>query len=571
MKKGLSVLLAMLMILCMVPFASFAEDSAELSAAERSEAWAENYQIVLDKLSDNEKSAHWRYVAENNESIAKKMITYTAFGLYDDAWKNGFDQSVSVDAAEQILVSLIDRVDANVGESKVATIVKILDKATDANDLIQKVNDILQKINKYAKAEALDKIDGVVSSNQWSTAFKYIEWGIKAGNLYLECRDRVIEAYAQILSVQAANVYYLDFLKYIVDNSEYDVLQEAAYNLSNDINKSVDEIIKGEVLKASGFAASRVLATAARIAADTNTYTAVAQKVYNKATSIADTLWNTSDQFALMDELYTTFFAENCANDWAKEADNEDAYVFGIGTLLSLRQVGAETLYNLKVAQNGGVIGMIKDQINANITFENHAELAFIDLADDVLFADNYDDAKVVDSIVTVTSKAFTVVDGNAIDNVEGIYDSYNTKAAVRYDEAQDRYVKVYFISGDADLRLRYPADTLATLIIESYLNGAINDYSFTDITVGDGVVATLSTNLSNGATYNLYDADGNLQVKELNDDFVYPVLNEVTTKAVIKAVEDIAVKQVKIKVTSIFDLIKSYFAKIVAAIGKIF
>ncbi len=372
-KKLLALALAFVMLCTVVPFAVFADDGA-VDADTRVSAWDADCDLLLVKLLDNEQSAHWKYVAENDEELAKTMLTYTVFSLYDDAWKNGFDKSVSVDNAEAILCSLIEKIDANIGESKIAPIIKVLETATSLNDLLQKVNGFIE-------------ISDVLQSKEWSTAFQYIEWAIKVGKLYEEERDRVILAYAQILSVQAANEYYKEMLQYIVDNCSYDVVVTAASNLITDIDESVEKLIKSEVLSATGFAASKLFTTAAEIAMNTNAYTAVALKVYKTGTSVADTLWNTSDQYALMDELYTTFFAETAVVDWAAEATNDaEKYQFAISAVLSLREVGAQALYDLKVAQSGGIIGTIKNQINRNVTSDIIAESTILEMMREILF-----------------------------------------------------------------------------------------------------------------------------------------------------------------------------------------
>ena len=154
-KKLLALALAFVMLCTVVPFAVFADDGA-VDADTRVSAWDADCDLLLVKLLDNEQSAHWKYVAENDEELAKTMLTYTVFSLYDDAWKNGFDKSVSVDNAEAILCSLIEKIDANIGESKIAPIIKVLETATSLNDLLQKVNGFIE-------------ISDVLQSKEWST------------------------------------------------------------------------------------------------------------------------------------------------------------------------------------------------------------------------------------------------------------------------------------------------------------------------------------------------------------------------------------------------------------------
>ena len=88
-KKVLAVAMALVMLLCVVPFAAFADEpEAELVSSEtRVDGWNQNFGIIIDRILDNESSAHWKYVCENNEELANTMLTYTVFALYDDAWK----------------------------------------------------------------------------------------------------------------------------------------------------------------------------------------------------------------------------------------------------------------------------------------------------------------------------------------------------------------------------------------------------------------------------------------------------------------------------------------------------
>ena len=204
MKKALSVFLAALMLLTVIPFAAFAGDTVEAPATARVDAWEANLDLLLAKTLSNEDSTHWVYVAQNNEQIAQEMLTYTVFALYDDAWRNAYDGTVSVTRAEEILVSLIEKVDADVEDSKLEEIIAVLSTASDVNDFIQKVNGYLN-------------ISDTVASQEWSDAFTYLNYAITLGNIWLEQRDILIEAYARVLTVKAANENYLALLQYVAD------------------------------------------------------------------------------------------------------------------------------------------------------------------------------------------------------------------------------------------------------------------------------------------------------------------------------------------------------------------
>lgn len=558
-KKIIAVIMAILMVSCIIPFSAFADEEL-VSADTRVSGWYANDNLIIEKLLDNEKSAHWKYVAENNEDISKTMITYTVFALYDDAWKNGFDKSVSVDDAEKILCSIIEKVDANFGESKLNEIIKVLETASDLNDL-------LQKVNSYVK------ISDTLTSSEWTTAFKYINYAIEAGNYYEDSRDKVIEAYAQILSVQAANDYYKDFLRYIAANCEYDVVVTAANNLIANIDKSIDEIMEKEILNVAGFGGSKVFDKAAEIALNTNAYTAVALKVYNVGTSVADALWNTSDQYVLMDELYTTFFVENCAVDLvpvARATGDYAWYEFAINNLLSIREVGCQTLYDLKTAQNEGIVGKIKNQINYNISFEQIEELAFLQLAKHVLFEIPVESYKPITSIVTINTDAYVHDSDYSLYNQQGIYDGAKGFYSVYFNEGTSTFIKTLFMSGDDTISLKSGSECYATAVIEKMSTYDIIDYSFTNEVVGVNKDITFNSDITNGAAFTVYENDA-VVTKNMNDDFVYPPYNPVTLNAVTTAVTDVAQQEVQAKVIEIKELISNIFAAIKKFFATIF
>jgi hypothetical protein len=560
-KKILAIALALLMVLCVVPYSAFAESTEPelVSAQTRVNGWNGNFGIIITKLLNNEKSAHWKYVAENNENLARTMLTYTAFALYDDAWKNGFDNSVSIDNAEKILCSLIEKVDANIGESKFNEILKVLKTASDFNDLLQKVNGYV-------------KISDTLTSTEWTTAFKYIKYAIELGDLYEEERDRVIEAYAQILSVQAANDYYKDFLNYLANNCQYNVVVTAARNLVENIDASVKEIIKKEVLNAGGFAASKVLTTAARIAMNSNSYTAVALKVYDVGTSVVDALWNTSDQYAIMDQLYTTFFVEDGAVSWVEASlanNDKEWYEFAIGLLLGLREAGSQSLYDLKLAQNEGIIGKIKNQINYNVSFEQVDEMAFLELAKEVLFKQPVSEYKPIKSLVTVNTNAFVSTSDVSLQNQAEIYAGDKGYYSTYLNDAIGLYVKTLFMSEDENVIAKYGADTFVTAIVEK-IGTTLFSFSFTNAICNNISDVIFNSDISNGATYTSA-VDGEAQTRDMNSTFQYPAYNAVTPTSVVNAVYVIARNEVKGKVLSIGDIIDNIFKAIENFFNKIF
>lgn len=551
-KKLLALALALLMLVSALPLAALANDDVT-DAQTRISAWDVNLDLVTKRLFDNEESAHWKYVAENNKNIADQMLTYTVFALYDDAWQNGFDNSISVKTAKDVLISLIDKVDANIGDSVVSEIVDVLETASDINDFIQKVNGYVE-------------ISEVLTSAEWTNAFKYLNYAIKAGNFYEEQREEVIAAYARILAVQSANELYLDYLQYVADNCDYYVLATAARELVADINDGIEEVLDDMIPIITSTAASRGLTTAIKIAADTNAYTAAVIKIYDGAVSVADALWNTSDQYAIMDQLLTSFYAETACVNWAKLAFSQNDYdkqVFAMNTVLSIREVGAQTLCDLKVAQSGGVIGKVKNQINSNVTSEYVSEMQFLEMARTLLFDTAVEDYKVVDSIVTAFGPVTLAAGDVVVPNENGFtLAADNGYFAATYNEYSRSYVKTAFLYNGTSVALTAVEPGKATAIVERLVAGEIEDYSFTDTEVEEYGVLTVPTVFSLAPAYTY--TTGSVSTRyEMNDDYVYPVEKEVSTATITSAVAQVAVNEVKGYTTQLEKYINSIIEKI--------
>lgn len=549
-KKVLAVLLATLMILCAIPFTTFAADNG-VSAESKVANWNENYSLVLERLSENEKSAHWQYVDQNKKKISDTMVTLTAFSLYDDAWANGMDNHISVEQAEKILASLIEKVDANIGESKLAEITSVLKTARDINDLIQKVNGYV-------------KISDVLTSEEWTKAFKYINYWIDAYNMYDKARDDVIEAYSRILSVQAANEMYIDFLQYIVDTCSYSTVVTAAQNMIDDLNANIADAVADKLVSLAVSTGTGVIEDAIEVAMESNYYAAIVVAVYNAGNKAADYLWNTGDLYECYDALYTTYFVEKAAESWysdAKSSGNAEWIEFAVNTLLALREAGIDTLYNAKNAENEGFVGKVKNQINYNISFEYVAEKCFLQLAREVLINKSIKDAKPVNTILTVCSSAF-VHDGDfSLFNQEGIFSGSNGDSCVLFNDGTSTYVKTLFLNEDSNVEFKYSTDAFLTVTVEKNSPYGIEDWSFTNEQIGADKYVTLDTALTE-KTFNVVKGE-EIIAKDLNDEFEYPDINDITVSSVTEAVKDIAVSEARGKVLQIKDLIESFFATI--------
>lgn len=568
-KKILALVLAVVLVFAAIPMASFSAEDAPTDAA-RVDAWEANYELLLNKVLVNEENTHWNYVVQNNESIAKEMMVYTAFALYDDAWQNGFDGSVSVTKAEEVLVSLIEKVDAQVGDSKLEEIIAVLETAQDVNDFIQKVNGYVE-------------ISEVITSDAWSSAFTYLGYAQTLAEIWKTEKQVLINAYARILSVQAANEYYLEFLQYIASNSTYSIVREAAGNLIADITSSIDELINEIMLQSAGNTAAEVVDVAIRIAANTNAYTAVALKVYNTGTSVANTLWNTSDQYQIMDQLITTFYAESATAEWANgildtRATEEDAEksIFAVNALLTLREIGAKSLYELKAAQAQGVIGRIKDQINKSVHSEYVSEMKLFEIIRQQFFADSISQYKKVNAIVETFGPA-ELSACDASNNVLYRVPYGNDYVSERncgifgecYNEYSRDYVKVALLYDTvAGINLVGKSASKITLIMDVLTADGVEDYSFTDVAVGTGTEVSVPVQFTGRPSYTVTDSNGTF-VRQMNDEFVYSIETEASAQAVAQAVVNVAVKDTNESFAKLKALIVSFFQRLFEGLFK--
>ena len=88
--KLISVLLAVLMAFSVLPLVAFAETTENSSAGSDSRlaAWKENYQFLIDTVLDDTNFTSYNYVDINKKAMQNEMNAYTAFALYDNAWRN---------------------------------------------------------------------------------------------------------------------------------------------------------------------------------------------------------------------------------------------------------------------------------------------------------------------------------------------------------------------------------------------------------------------------------------------------------------------------------------------------
>lgn len=364
--KILSVVLAVLMAFSVCAVAGFAADAPAYDP------------FVTDVLLDNTNYTSWNYVSINENKMNQTMDVLTAFALYDSAWKNYATNEVNVADAEEILLGLIEKAEYSFDDGYVDEIIKVLETAED-------VNDFIQKVNQYANIE-------LFASEGWGTAFDVINGVIKVGNAYQEYRDKFVKAYAEALSVQMANAYYIDMLQYVADNTAYSVLATAARNLIAKMEASVESVLAEIAGQAAGDGANMAFEYLAKLAMNTNVYTATALKVYQIGTSVADVLWNTGDLYTLIDTVKTSYYFQSDLADYTAAAlagDDADKTAISLDMMLTTRAISEQALYNYKLAENKGIITAIKNKLYKTVYNDTEMMIAAIDVMRDILFGND--------------------------------------------------------------------------------------------------------------------------------------------------------------------------------------
>lgn len=557
MKKILAVLLAAIMLLSVMPFA-FAEDTNEADATVAE--WKTNNAVLVEKLFDELTYAHYQYVIDNNKTIKQKMDVMTAFGLYDDAWINYATKNVNVDTCKTILLSLIEAYQADFGKDYVEDIKKVLEGAETAMDLVEKVNQYTGKLD-------------FVDSETWGSIGQVIGIAIKAADTFEEVKAEVIKAYSEIISVQMANGYYLDLLDYIANDAsiDYAPLKTAAVQLKEEATTAIEDQLNVIIARAAGTQKDEITGMIISAVANTNVYTATALKVYNIGTKVADILWNSNDLYAHYDNLVASFWAETSVDGFATEAlagDDAEKTIFAVNALLSTRNFGEQSLFNLLEAEAEGVIGRIKKQLGVVAVAEYVADLAELDLMEKVFFNDAYDKGATYGKIVKVYCPVNVVgyADGKAVINAE---DGKEMTAAqvygatsVKYNSYSKDYVKVLFLADTIEkVTVIGTDDGFVTYVEYVDEDGAINDYSFTQIQLAKGDRINVADKAYTGVI------GGEAVAGELNDVFVVPEPKEITAKDVADATVEVA----KEEANNFFAKIKAFFENLFATLKNLF
>lgn len=555
--KILSVVLAALMALSCFAVVASAEEVDNYD--KRVDGWNANYELFLDHLFDDASFTSWNYVDINEKAMKDTMATWTAFALYDDAWRNYATHEIGLEKAELILLAIIEKAEYEFDDGYVDEFVDILELAQDVQDVVEKAGDIIK----------IDAFEKVLESEAWGTTWTVISDVTKIAHAYQTYRDQFVEEYARVLSVQLANQYYIDLLQYIADNTPYDILKQAAAKLIDDMNASVksvvDEVLQDAVMNGVSLGIERLK----DLALESNVYTATAKKVYGYIQDVADFLWNTNEVYPHMETVLASYYFQSAASDWAEKAYNQEEAeksYFAIDLLMTTRKVCEEALVNFKTAENDGAVGRVKNQLHGTLMEDTEVNIAGIDIMRSMMFdlpVESF--KKVTDSLYVYcpvsidlldndNNVLYTVADGaeSLVSNQYGVFDSI-------YSEFGDDYLKVVYLYDGYRVRLNGTGNGYVTLIHKELLDdGTVEDWSFTDLAVTAKSKIIFDTEVEGTPTYKFSEGSG-VQVLTFNDEFIASEYPEYTAKDVVNAGVEIGKDEAK----SIWDQIKEFFEKI--------
>ncbi len=555
--KIISLLLALIMAMSSFSVIVFAEEVDDYD--KRVDGWNANYDLFLDHLFDNSAFTSWSYVDINQKAMQDTMNTWTAFALYDEAWRNYATHHISIEQAELILLAIVQKATYEFDDGYVDEFVDILELAQDVDDFIQTVEGIINA----------EEFTNVVKSEAWGKTFQVIGDVTKIAHLYQTYRDQFVEEYSRVLSVQLANQYYIDLLQHIADTTPYDILKTAATNLIADMNASVMSVIDDVLQDAVADGVSLGLERLIEYAMNSNVYTATVLEIYGYVKDIADFLWNTEEVYPHLETVMASYYFQSAAADWASTAyyqEEAEKSFFAIDLLMTTRKVCEEALVNLKLAENDGAVGRVKNQLHGTLFEDTEVNLAGLEIMRGLMFdtaPENF--RKVTDSVyvycpvaVEILDKdnftVHTVADGaeSFTSNQYGIFKSI-------YSEFGNDYLKVFYLFDGYRVRLTANNEGYVTLIHKELLDdGTVEDWSFTDLEVNNKAKVVFDTEQEGTHSYTFSNGVA-VQSISFNDTFIPSEYPEYTAKDVINAGTDIADEEVK----SIWDQIVEFFEMI--------
>ena len=585
-KKIISVLLAVIMTascLSVVAFAKTADD--EIDYDSYVDGWEKNYQFFINQLLDDTAYTSWNYVNINEKAMTDTMGYWTAFALYDEAWRNGAFHHIDIEQAELLILALIERADFYGGfydatntdaeDLQNRLCFEYVDKIKDAIGYAQDVEGFLHDVEDVLKWE---EFSNVINSEDWGLAWKIIGEAKHILDLFTHYREEFIDLYARILSVQAANQYYIDLVKHIAATATNENLRKAASNVVGYMTTSIHEAINQIVLRFVDDTVVLTTQTLVDIALNSNVYTATAynwaMKIYDVIDSVADFLWNCDEVYPHLSQLYTSYQFQDLASDWAEEAyynaeqDSEKSY-FTMDLLLTTRKVCEQALVDYKIAEDGGAVGKIKNQLHGMLYEDTAVSIAALDIMRSLMFDATPDTFKKVTDALYIYCPVslnlldkdqnilYTLADGKATLT----HNKYGVFSAIHSDYNND-YLKIAFLyETDVDeiIKLSATNNGYVTLIHKKLLaDNTVEDWSFTDVAVDTKTQIIFDVNATGTPAYT-YSTAAVINVVDFNDEFQPSKYPEYTAKDVINAGTDIADKEVK----SIWDKIVDFFEMI--------
>lgn len=433
-KKILSVILAVMMIVCALPFAAFAGNDG----------------YVRSELLDNGNYYHYNYVVKE-DYFKQTLDWYTALGVYDDAWYGYFTNTTGINYAKAVLLSLIEQVEAQYNNETYEKIIAALKGAKTGMEFVEKAGKIAEKFT-----DALE----FTQSEAWGDTIGYLGAAIKVANIANDTYEAYARGYARILSIKAASAYYGDFLTYLAENCKNKAVRKAAKEIAETIDQemqeAVDKLVKDLVESAGKDAAG----AAASMALNAYGVTAAIQTGYNVVKSVADKLFNTNKSAEYMFSLAETGYIEECFGAWAQGAYDSgiaEYAAFADGTVIAVRACGEKLLANLANAKQTALVNLIKKYDATEIKVRTAAELAKLDVAKAILKEGEdvgYTQSVVVTGNTNVALKAAGESDALAVIESEIQVPATITESAAYtsvYNEGLGEYVKAFYLAEGSD------------------------------------------------------------------------------------------------------------------------
>lgn len=433
-KKILAVILAVMMIVCALPFAAFAGNDG----------------YVRNELLDNENYMHYNYVVDE-DYFEKTIGLYTALGFYDNAWYGYFTDTTGMNYAKAVLLSLIEQVEAQYNNENFEKIMAALKGAKGAMEVVEKAGKIAEKFT--------DVLD-FTQSEAWGDTLGILGTAIKAGNIANDTYEAYVEGYARILSIKAAGAYYGDFLTYLAENCKNSDVRKAAKEIAATIDKEMQEAVDDLVNDLVASAGKDAAGVAASMALNAYGVTAAIQTGYNVVKSVADKVFKTNESAEYMISLAETSYIEECFGDWAKGAyasEDADFAAFADSTVIAVRACGEKLLANLANAKATALVNLIKKYDATEIKVRTAAELAKLDAAAAIL--ENGADTGYTKSVVVTGNTNVSLKAAGADDALVTIVNDVETPATVTetatytsvYNEGLGEYVKAFYLLDGSD------------------------------------------------------------------------------------------------------------------------